>query len=158
MCSQTEAKQDAIKAVIAAEAGVDVSYVQLTIAAASVSITVRITVPVAGASNTVSTLTDGIFSNTTALETALAAGGVPGLTVAAIPALPVLPCDRPCAGATCAAAQALPCAHLELVGCDCGTCCQRPSDSTPQLPDLCGSDLQWDPVSKQCQIVCGAAP
>ena len=146
------------RAVIAAEAGVDVSYVQLTITAASVSITVRIKVPVFGANNTVSALATGIFKDTATLETALAAGGVSGLTVATISTSPLLPCNRPCAGATCAAAQALPCLHLERIGCDCGTCCQRPSYSTPPVPNICGPDLQWDPISMKCHIVCGSAP
>jgi len=77
--------QALVRRVIADGAGVDAAAVKLTLAAGSVAITcVVAAVTPAAATSIASTLASGIFASEEALQTALTAGGVNDVTVAAI--------------------------------------------------------------------------
>ena len=149
-----ETTQDAIKAVVATEAGVDPSQVTLSISAASVLITATITVLETDGASVTTTLGDGIFQNAEALTTALTDAGVSGVTVATIESAPAQPCTRACAGTTCEQSKLMPCDWLSRIGCNCAGCCaeQAPDGSTP--PNLCGPGLTWN--GRKCEIECAA--
>ena len=90
--------QVAISSVIASAAHVDQSAVALTVQAASVRVTAAIQFLSSDvASTAVGSLATGIFSDTYALEAALAAGGVPinVESIASLPAITSAPYDTP---------------------------------------------------------------
>jgi len=81
--------QDSIADVLATNAGVARSAVTLTITSASVRVIAEIEVAdEQAATSTATTLASGIFSNPSALTSALASGGVSGVTVGQIETLP----------------------------------------------------------------------
>ena len=79
-----EDRKTGIAQVFADEAGVDLSAVEIGVAAGSVVVTATISVPAASASSTASLLQTGVLASPGAMESALASAGVTGLTVAAI--------------------------------------------------------------------------
>ena len=88
------AKQSTIASVVASAVGVAASDVAITVQAASVRITVQVHFPSSpAASAAVETLSTGIFHDPAALEAALAAGGVSGVSVAAIMSSPATHID-----------------------------------------------------------------
>jgi len=84
-----EATRSAIKKVIATEAAVESSAVELTISAGSVLITAVIRVTSGDAAGIAGKLSSGIFSSATVLESALESGGV-SVVVAAITSAPTV--------------------------------------------------------------------
>ena len=160
-------KRDSIREVIASEAGVDLSAVEVVVSAASVRITVTITLTAAdgesGADITASatskadTLAAGIFASTSALSTALTAAGIEDVQLETIDKSPALPCSQPCLAnpsQTCADTKALPCTWVQRLGCDCHACCDYQSSHNSNPPELCGTGLVWD--GTRCEINCAA--
>lgn len=86
-----EAKQDGIRAILAQAANVSKAAVVLVIAAGSVTITATIRAPTTSdAVSIASTLSQGIFASTAALEVAFSDGGIEGVAVLEITKAPTL--------------------------------------------------------------------
>ena len=112
----TAAKAAAIKAVLAGAAGVSADKVELSFASASVQITAEMSVAdETTAESTSSALATGVFASAEALEQALSAGGVAGVTVAKIDTAPAAQVVAPAQASSTSTVTIAACAAVSFV-------------------------------------------